>query len=331
LNYFELHVGDYDAATAHLSMLEDAAYGRMMRIYYRTEKPLPADLKQVCRLVRAQTRPERDAVQAVLDEFFELQDDGWHQARCDQELQAYRDREPEREAKKANEETRLRRHRDERAALFRALTDAGHHAPWNIKIEALRERVEALQAGRQPKPATAPATAPETPVPPLPATAPATPATATHGNVPPPPTSHLPDTRDSHLVSVAAKPRPSRKAPKSFGLTPELRAWAAEHAPLVDPDAELAKLRDHTFATAREDWPGTLRNWLRKAQEDHAARPRRPPPGNVEPLWRAEQRQRTAAFAGPAAARPATPATLPETAPETHLPETVDAATRLLG
>ena len=36
MNYFELHVGDYDAATAHLSMLEDAAYGRMLRVYYRT-------------------------------------------------------------------------------------------------------------------------------------------------------------------------------------------------------------------------------------------------------------------------------------------------------
>lgn len=181
MNYFELHVGDYDAATAHLSMLEDAAYGRMLRIYYRTERPLPADVSKVCRLVRAATKPERDAVQAVLEEFFTLEDDGWHQARTDEEIATFKAGEPEREAKKANEETRIKRHRDERAALFKVLTEAGKHAPWNTKIEELRRLVETLQ-GR-------PATAPVTP----PATAPATLATATHGNVSPLPTTQTPE------------------------------------------------------------------------------------------------------------------------------------------
>ena len=184
MNYFELHVGDYDAATAHLSMLEDAAYGRMLRIYYRTEKPLPADVRQVCRLARAQSKAERDAVQAVLDEFFVLAEDGWRQQRADAELARYQDGEPEREQRKTNEETRLKRHREERAALFKAINDAGMHAPWNTKIEELRR----IAAPFLPPPATAPETKTEMP----PATAPATPATATHGNVPPPPTSHYP-------------------------------------------------------------------------------------------------------------------------------------------
>ncbi|MCL5460193.1 YdaU family protein, partial [Loigolactobacillus coryniformis] len=81
----------------------DAAYSRMLRIYYRTEKPLPADVKQVCRLVRAASKPERDAVQQVLQDFFTLTDDGWHQARTDSEIAQYQAGEPEREAKKANE------------------------------------------------------------------------------------------------------------------------------------------------------------------------------------------------------------------------------------
>ena len=184
MNYFELHVGDYDAATAHLSMLEDAAYGRMLRIYYRTEKPLPADVRQVCRLARAQSKAERDAVQAVLDEFFVLAEDGWRQQRADAELARYQDGEPEREQRKTNEETRLKRHREERAALFKAINDAGMHAPWNTKIEELRR----IAAPFLPPPATAPETKTEMP----PATAPATPATATHGNVPPLPTTPYP-------------------------------------------------------------------------------------------------------------------------------------------
>ena len=188
MNYFELHVGDYDAATAHLSMLEDAAYGRMLRVYYRTEAPLPREVKQVCRLVRAQSKPERDAVEQVLQEFFELADDGWHQARADAEIARFQEGEPEREARKANEETRLQRHRLERAALFKLLNDNGQHAPWNTKIEELRRLAEPFKAGT--------ATAPETPAPPLPATAPATPATATQ----------TPDTRHQYPV-VNLKPK----------------------------------------------------------------------------------------------------------------------------
>jgi uncharacterized protein YdaU (DUF1376 family) len=172
MNYFELHLGDYAEATAHLTFVEDAAYGRMLRKYYATEKPLPADLKQVQRLVGARTKEEKNAVQAVLEEFFSLQDDGWHNARCDAEIAKFQDGEPEREAKKSNEEARLKRHREERARLFSLLNKAGLHAPWNIGMNELREMVKGL-----------PATAPETQVPPLPATAPATPATATQSPV----------------------------------------------------------------------------------------------------------------------------------------------------
>jgi len=89
LNFYKHHLGDYDAATAHLTMVEDCAYSRLIRLYYRSELPIPADTKRACRLVRAQSKPERDAVVVVLKEFFELKDDGWHNKRCDEELTAY--------------------------------------------------------------------------------------------------------------------------------------------------------------------------------------------------------------------------------------------------
>lgn len=62
------------------------AYTRMIRVYYRKEIPLPADPKAVYRLVRATSKAQREAVDSVLAEFFELELDGYHQKRCDGEL-----------------------------------------------------------------------------------------------------------------------------------------------------------------------------------------------------------------------------------------------------
>jgi uncharacterized protein YdaU (DUF1376 family) len=89
MNYFELHIGDYEKATAHLTACEDGIYGRLMRRYYDTEAPLPDDLKALQRFVRARTREEKEAVEAILDEFFQLAADGWHHKRCDEEIARY--------------------------------------------------------------------------------------------------------------------------------------------------------------------------------------------------------------------------------------------------
>lgn len=89
MNYYEHHLGDYAQATAHLSFVEDAAYSRLIRKYYAQEKPLPADLASTQRLVGARTKEEREAVEIVLAEFFELREDGWHNRRCDEEIARY--------------------------------------------------------------------------------------------------------------------------------------------------------------------------------------------------------------------------------------------------
>lgn len=86
MNFYKHHMGDYAADTQHLSWDEDCAYRRLLDQYYKREKPIPVDLKQACRLARAVTPAQRRAVEAVLREFFEQQDDGWHQARCDREI-----------------------------------------------------------------------------------------------------------------------------------------------------------------------------------------------------------------------------------------------------
>lgn len=92
VNYYEHHLGDYAEATAHLSFVEDAAYSRCIRKYYTTEKPLPADIPAVQRLVGARSKEEKAAVESVLKEFFTLGADGWHNRRCDEEIARFQDK-----------------------------------------------------------------------------------------------------------------------------------------------------------------------------------------------------------------------------------------------
>lgn len=191
MNYYEHHIGDYDKATAHLSACEDGIYCRLLRRYYDTEQPLKNDIGAIQRFVRARTREEKNSVVTVLSEFFFLGDDEcWHHRRCDSEIEKFLSGEPEREIKKANESNRLKRHREERSALFKQLTDAGQHAPWNIGMNELRDLVKRLG---------------ETPSQPLPATAPATPATATQT----PDTRHqTPEIKES--TALSGKPDPAQ-------------------------------------------------------------------------------------------------------------------------
>lgn len=92
MNYYEHHLGDYLRDTAHLSMLEDGAYRRLLDAYYIREEPLPASSIEIYRLVRAREKSVRAAVDAVLTEFFSLGDDGWRHARCDREISRFQDK-----------------------------------------------------------------------------------------------------------------------------------------------------------------------------------------------------------------------------------------------
>lgn len=92
MNYIELHIGDYEKSTSHLTACEDGIYSRLLRRYYDTEAPLPLDLKALQRLVRARSRDEKDAVETILEEFFQKTDDGWHNKRCDIEIARYNEK-----------------------------------------------------------------------------------------------------------------------------------------------------------------------------------------------------------------------------------------------
>ncbi len=88
MKYFRFHLGDYTQATAHLTWLEDAAYGRLLRVYYATEAPLPADLPTIFRLVQARTADQKKAVVSCLNEFFYDVGKGYQNKRADAEIEA---------------------------------------------------------------------------------------------------------------------------------------------------------------------------------------------------------------------------------------------------
>ncbi len=92
MNHYPHHIGDYDSDTAHLEWAEDMAYTRLLRLYYRTERPIPSDIVEACRLVRARSKDERKAVDSVLREFFQLTDEGWRNTRADQEIERYQEK-----------------------------------------------------------------------------------------------------------------------------------------------------------------------------------------------------------------------------------------------
>lgn len=88
MNYYERHLGDYAKDTAHLSMLEHGAYTLLLDRYYATEQGIPED--QIYRVTRARTRKERSAVDAVLREFFSLNDSVWRKNRVEEGIESAR-------------------------------------------------------------------------------------------------------------------------------------------------------------------------------------------------------------------------------------------------
>lgn len=84
MNYYPRYPGDYLAKTLDLTMVEDGAYNRLIDWYYSNEQPIPHARRHV--IARASTASERSAVDAVLAKFFERDGDVYHHRRIDEEI-----------------------------------------------------------------------------------------------------------------------------------------------------------------------------------------------------------------------------------------------------
>lgn len=69
MNYYQHHIGDFNNATRHLSLIERAIYRDLLDMYYDTEKAI--DATSIDRLARRLqcTTEEQKALKYVLDEF----------------------------------------------------------------------------------------------------------------------------------------------------------------------------------------------------------------------------------------------------------------------
>lgn len=86
MHYYPHHIGDFVKETSNLNDHQLATYLRMIWAYYLDEKPLPDDCERIAFAVRS----DEKTVRVILKHYFELHDDGWHQNRCDKEIEHYR-------------------------------------------------------------------------------------------------------------------------------------------------------------------------------------------------------------------------------------------------
>ena len=84
MNYVQFHIGDWESGTRLLTPLEKGIYIDLLMLYYSTERPILRSYFD--RITRGYTEDERKAFDYVVAQYFEEQDDGFHNARCDEEI-----------------------------------------------------------------------------------------------------------------------------------------------------------------------------------------------------------------------------------------------------
>lgn len=97
MNYYPRYIGDYVAATLHLTMQQDGAFTRLLDWSYANERPIPHANRYA--IARATTAREKADVDAVLGEFFQQGPEGWVNERVSKEVERAR---PKMEAARSN-------------------------------------------------------------------------------------------------------------------------------------------------------------------------------------------------------------------------------------
>lgn len=85
MHYYQHHIGDFIKATARLSDSQTIGYLRLLWMYYDSEKPLNKDVE----VLAFQIGSTIEDTELLLRSFFSLRETGWHQTRCDKEIQDY--------------------------------------------------------------------------------------------------------------------------------------------------------------------------------------------------------------------------------------------------
>lgn len=89
LPYFPMYAKDFEGKTSHLSLAEDGAYNRLLRLMWMTPGcSIPADDAWIMRRMRCNKSEYNRVVKVVLDEFFTRENGRFSNARLCQEYEA---------------------------------------------------------------------------------------------------------------------------------------------------------------------------------------------------------------------------------------------------
>lgn len=237
MNHYPRHIGDYLKDTAHLTLLEHGVYTRLLDVYYTRESALPED--QVARLVGARSKDERDALQAVLSEFFVLEAGEWHQKRADAEIARYL----------------------EKAERNREVGKKGGRPKTQTEP---RNNPDGFQNGTQGEPTENPSHKP---------------VASSHKPEAKENPGERSNSVEREGAQASATPREPRRAvpagtrlPPDFVLPQPWGEWALQERPGWTPEkvrSVAEQFRDHWHAKAgrealKADWLATWRNWVRR-------------------------------------------------------------------
>lgn len=92
MHYYQFNIGDYRRRTAYLTPLEHGIYRILLDTYYLEEKPLCVNDATLMRTHNIRTPDEQEAFKNVINDFFELKEDGYHHAACNKEIAKYKEK-----------------------------------------------------------------------------------------------------------------------------------------------------------------------------------------------------------------------------------------------
>ncbi len=141
MNFVKLYIGDYQRDTGHLSIAEHGAYLLMLQHFYATEKPLPTG-KALHRLLRAESKAEREAIDCVVRQFWTEADGGLVNGRAREEMAKAADSEEGAEARRVHERERQQRARERRSAMYAQLRSRGITPPFDATTAQLRSLLD---------------------------------------------------------------------------------------------------------------------------------------------------------------------------------------------
>jgi len=137
MNFFKLFIGDYQRDTAHLTLAENGAYFMMLQHYYATQKPLPTG-KALHRMLRAQDKAEREAIDSIAAQFWREIENGLINERASKEIaKADVQAATNKRIATAREESRKIARKKHEACSIRTTNDQPNHSHSHRNTEAI--------------------------------------------------------------------------------------------------------------------------------------------------------------------------------------------------